>query len=75
MKSYTTSQVHVQFKKKGETSNSIDDWNHLKIIQKISQQRHGKALNQVTIERSDTGHCTPTAESTDVKAQNIQHGK
>jgi hypothetical protein len=36
----------VQFKNKGETSNSKDDWKHLKIIQKISQQDQGKALNQ-----------------------------
>jgi len=67
--------VHVQFKNKGETSNSRDDWKHLKIIQKISQQHPEKALNQVTTEHSHTGHCTPTVECIDVKVQNIQHGK
>ena len=67
--------MNAQFKNKGETSNSTDDWNNLKIIQKISQQHPGKALNHVTIEYSHTGHCTSTAESIDVKVQNIQHGK
>jgi hypothetical protein len=45
------------------------------IIQKIPEQHTGKAQNQGTSDNSHIGHCTRTAESTDVKVQNIQHGK
>jgi hypothetical protein len=75
MKSKTTSQARVQFKNTPDTRNSTDDCNHLKIVQKISQQHPGKALNPITIEYSHTGHSTLIAESIDVKVQNIQHGK
>ena len=44
-------------------------------IQKISEQHTGKARNKGTTENSHIGHCTRTAESTDVKVQNIQRGK
>jgi hypothetical protein len=46
-----------------------------KIIQKIPEQRTGKARNQGTTENSHIGHCTHSAESTNVKVENIQHGK
>jgi hypothetical protein len=50
-------------------------WNYLKIIQKIPEQHSGKARNQGTAENSHMGHCTHTAESTNIKVQNIHHGK
>jgi len=37
----------------------------------ISGQHNGKARNQGTTDNSNTGHCTHTAEITDVKAQNM----
>jgi hypothetical protein len=46
------------------------NWNHLKIIHKIPQQRTGKAQNQGTRENSYTGHCTYTPKSTNVKMRN-----
>jgi hypothetical protein len=75
MKSLKTNEVHVQFNNKGETSNSRDNWNHLKIIKKVSQQDPRKAFIQVTTENSHTVHCIHTAGSTDVKVQNIQQRK
>jgi hypothetical protein len=45
------------------------NWNHLKIIQKIPEQRTGKAQNEETTENSHIGHCTYTSESTNVKIQ------
>jgi hypothetical protein len=59
----------VERKNKCDTSNNRGKWNNLKIIQKIPEQRTGKARNQGTTENSHTGHCTHTAESTDVKVQ------
>jgi hypothetical protein len=45
----------------------IGSWNHLKIIQKISEQHTLTARYQGTTDNSHIGHCTHTAESTDVK--------
>jgi hypothetical protein len=59
--------AHVECKNKCDTSNNRGDWKHLKIIQKIPEQRTGKARNEVTTESSHIGHCTHTAESADVK--------
>jgi hypothetical protein len=39
------------------------------MIQKIPEQRTGKAQNHETAENSHTGHCTHVSESTDVKVQ------
>ena len=50
---------------------SRDNWNHLKIIQEISEQRSGKAQKQGTTENSHIGHYVHSLESTDVKVQNI----
>jgi hypothetical protein len=41
----------------------------------MPEQHTRKAQNQGTTENSHTGHCTHTAESTDVKVQNVYHGK
>jgi hypothetical protein len=46
-----------------------------KLVQKISEQLTGKARNQGTTENNHIGRCTHTAEGTNVKVQNIQHGK
>ena len=56
-----------------DISNNRGNWNHLKIIQKIHEQRNGKAQNQGTTENSHIGHDTHTSESTDVKVQDIYH--
>ena len=42
---------------------------------KISEQRNWEARNRGTTDNCHTGHCTHTAEITDVKAQNIHNGK
>jgi hypothetical protein len=60
---------------RSDTSNNTSNLNHLRIIQKIPEQYTGKARNQATTQNSHIGHCTRTAESTDVKVQNTQHGK
>jgi len=41
----------------------------------ISEQHNVKARNRGNTDNSHTGHCTHDAEITDVKAQNIHHGK
>ena len=53
-------------------NNNSGSWYHLKIKQKIPEKPTGKARNQGTTEDSHTGHFTHTAQSTDVKAQNIR---
>jgi len=40
--------AHVECKTKSDTGNKRDVWNHLKIIQIISEQHTGKARNQGT---------------------------
>ena len=60
-------------KNKGDTSNKRGDWNYFKVIQKIHEQHSRKTCRQGTTENSHIGHCTHTSESTNVKAQQIQH--
>ena len=38
--------MHVEFKNRNGTSNSTDNWNHLKMIKKISEQQTSKARHQ-----------------------------
>ena len=52
------SMCHVKTKR--DTNNHMDNWNHLKIIQKIPEQHTGRARNQETTENSHTGHSTHT---------------
>jgi hypothetical protein len=60
---------------KSDTSNrNGGNWDHFKILQKILEQRTGKARYQGTAENSCTGHSTHTARSANVEAQNIGHG-
>jgi hypothetical protein len=54
---------------KCDTSNNRGKWNHLKIIHKIPEQRTGNPRSQGATESSHIGHCTHSAESTDVKVQ------
>jgi formate dehydrogenase assembly factor FdhD len=58
--------------KKSDANNNRGNWNHLKITT-IPEQHTGKAQNQKTTEKSHTGHCTNTSQSTNVKyVQNVQ---
>jgi len=54
-----------------DTSNSTDNWNHLRINQEIPEQQNWKTWHQGTTDNSHTGHCTRASESTNVKAQKI----
>jgi hypothetical protein len=56
-------------KNKGDASNNRSNWNHFKILQKILEQRTGKARYQGTTENSYIGHSTHTAGSANVEAQ------
>jgi hypothetical protein len=58
----------VECRNKSDTSNNGNNWNHLKIIQKIPEQQAMKAANLGTTENSHIWHCTHTVERTDVKA-------
>jgi hypothetical protein len=55
---------------KGDTTNK-GNWNHIKSVQTLFQQRTWKARNQRTTENIHTGQCAHIAESTNVKVQNI----
>jgi hypothetical protein len=61
--------------KESDISNNRDNWNHLKIIQKMPEQYTGKALTQGTTENNHMGHCTHASESSNVKVQNNEHEK
>jgi hypothetical protein len=75
-KSNITREIHLMWKwGKIETRNNRGKWNHLKIIQKITEQHTRKVRNTGTTENSHIGHCTRTSESAKVKVQHTQHGK
>jgi hypothetical protein len=65
--------AHVERKNKSDTSNNRDNWNHLKIIQKIPEQHTRKERNQRTTDNSHTRHCADTPGS--AKTQDVYHGK
>jgi hypothetical protein len=52
--------ARVECKNKGDASNNRGNWNHFKILQKILEQRTGKARYQGTAENSYIGHSTHT---------------
>ena len=56
------------------TDNNRKDLNYLKFTQTIPEQHTGKARNRGITETNHTGHCTQTAESANVKVQNIFRG-
>jgi hypothetical protein len=68
---YNRNTVNVECKNKCGTSNNMGNWNILKIIQKVPEQRTRKAQNQGTTENSHIGHCTHTWESINIKVQYI----
>jgi len=51
------------------------NWNHPRITQTIPIKHTRKARHQGTTNNSHIVHCTHTLESTDVKVQNVYHGK
>jgi hypothetical protein len=59
---------------KSDISNNRGNWNHLKIIQKVPEQRNGKARCSETTQNSHTGHYTDPAGSTDVKYTTFNMG-
>ena len=61
----------MECKSKSDTSNNIGHWNHLIITQNVPEQHTRKPRNQGTTENSHIGHCTHSAESANVKVQNI----
>jgi len=63
----------VESESKSGIGNNRGDWNCFKITQTIPEQHSGKARNQRTTESSHIGHCTHTAESANVKVQNVFH--
>jgi hypothetical protein len=50
----------VKYKNESDTIHDSGNWNTLKVVQKIPEQRPGKALNQGTTEISHIWHCTHT---------------
>ena len=63
--------AHVEREIKSDTSNNRGNWNHLKIIQTVPQKHTEKARIKELQKNSDSGHCTHTSQSTNVKVQNI----
>ena len=70
-KPYKRNIAQVECKNRDDTSNNRSNWDHLKIIQKISEQHTWKAWDHITTENSYIGHRTHTSESANVKVQNI----
>jgi uncharacterized protein (UPF0371 family) len=66
---YNRNRAHVECINKGDASYNRGNWNNFKILQKILEQRTGKARYQGTTENSCTGHSTHTAGSANVEAQ------
>ena len=58
---------------KCDTNNNTGNWNHHKIIQKISEQHTRK--HDIKELQKRTVHCAHTFESNKVKVQNICNGK
>jgi hypothetical protein len=50
-------------------------WNHLKLIQIISEQQTLKALHQVSKAKSHAGQSIHSSESINEKSQNVNRGK
>ena len=59
-----TTEIQCMWNEKtnSDTSNNRDNWNNLKIIQKIPEQLIGKARYQETTENRHTGHYAHTSE-------------
>jgi hypothetical protein len=59
----------VECKKESEKTDNRDKWNHLKIIQKTSEQHTREAQHQGSIQNTHTEHCT--SKNTKHSAQEI----
>jgi ABC-type polysaccharide/polyol phosphate transport system ATPase subunit len=58
-------------KNKSVANNNRGKWNHLKIIQTITEPHTGKVRNKGTTENSRIAYCTLTSVSANVKVLNI----
>ena len=50
----------MQYRNKNDTSDDSGNWDNLKVVQKIPEQRIGKAVNQGIIEINRIYHSTHT---------------
>jgi hypothetical protein len=50
------------------------NWNHLKIIQKVSERHTGKAQNKGTTENTHIGHCTHISGRNNVRYKTFNMG-
>jgi hypothetical protein len=48
---YSSERLHVERKNKSDTRNNKGNWNHLRVIQKMPEQRTGKARHQGTAQK------------------------
>jgi len=67
--------IHATRPISNHSSNYRDNWNHVKILQKIPEQRTEVARNKEATDNSHPGHCTQTWERSNAYLRNIQHGK
>jgi hypothetical protein len=74
-RSYNINMVYLECRNKSDTSIRRSNWGHHKSAHKISQQQTWKAWLPVTTENNCTGYCAHTSESSNVKVQNLYHGK
>ena len=74
-KPHNSNSAHVECENKSDTGNNRGDWDHFKIGQTVPDQHSAKGRIKVPAKNSHSGHCTQTAESAGVKAQNIFHGR
>ena len=54
-------------KNKSDTRTNRCNWNHFKIIHKITEQHNGKVRNRGTTKNFRLVHCTQTSEITNKK--------
>jgi len=48
-------RVYVEYRNRSDTSNNKSEQNHLKFVQKLSEQHKWKSRNQGTTKNSNTG--------------------
>jgi ribosomal protein L14E/L6E/L27E len=69
-------QAHIGLSShRKKIGNNRNNWNHLKIAEKISKKHKWRARHHGNTENSRTGHCAHAAESTDVNVQKVDNGK
>ena len=77
-RAYSDVTIEIQRKwkanKKSDASNYWGNWNQLQITQTVLKRHNEKGEIKELLKNSPTGHYTHTAEKTDVKVRNIQHG-